>query len=414
MALNQPLPQGVTDLYAQEYELKQTIIDRLKQLYHHYGCQPIQTPTFEYYDLFMNIPGTMNDDQMIKLIDTDGKVLVLRPDATVPIARMASQAKSDMPLLNKMYYVTNIFRMESGESDRTSRSFSQVGVEWFDDGRELNDIEMVILAVDTLKQIEVSDIQLELGQAGFFRALMDEAQLDAETEALIQAKLEAKNEYELSDLLESLQVSDEVKQALLRLPHLFGEANHVLKDAKSVAINDQMAKALDQLTGLVEHLTELGYADYISIDLGLVNHLNYYTGVMFQGYVEGYGKPVIQGGRYDQLMTYFNLESSAIGFGVYIDDLLRIVKQQQTLQLEEPNQAVILTNHTTTKEAFSLAQSLRQNQIVTSIAYEDDVVDESSIIIDIVSKTVNINGDKQPFETIDQVLTKVGITYGTD
>ncbi|WP_411954703.1 ATP phosphoribosyltransferase regulatory subunit [Alkalibacillus sp. S2W] len=414
MAFNQPLPQGVTDLYAQDYELKQTLIDRLKQLYHVYGCQPIQTPTFEYYDLFKNIPGTMDDDQMIKLIDRDGKVLVLRPDATVPIARMASQATSDAPLLNKMYYVTNIFRMESGESDRTSRSFSQVGVEWFDDGRELNDLDMVVLAIKSLKHTGLNAIQLELGQARFFRALMSETDLDAVAEAQIQAKLEAKNEYELSDLLDELNVSEVVKKALLQLPQLFGKPSEVLKQATTLVLNSEMTQALDHLTRLVERLDELGYAEDVSIDLGLVNHLNYYTGVMFQGYIEGYGKPVIQGGRYDQLMTYFNLKTSAIGFGVYIDDLLRIAKQQQAVSLPKPSQAVVMTNDDTIKTAMRLAQQLREYNVVTTLASNQDSINQAELVIDVVNQTMDMNGEQESYHQLDDVFEKVGLTNGND
>ena len=131
MKFTQQLPKGVADLFSQDYQLKQQVIEDLKQLNRQYGFRQIQTPTFEYYDLFINLPGTMDTDQMIKMVDHDGKILVLRPDATIPITRMVASSYNDDHPESKLSYVTNIFRMENGESDVFSRSFMQVGVEHF-------------------------------------------------------------------------------------------------------------------------------------------------------------------------------------------------------------------------------------------------------------------------------------------
>ncbi|WP_054754826.1 ATP phosphoribosyltransferase regulatory subunit [Piscibacillus salipiscarius] len=111
MNFGKQLPQGVADLYSNDYEKKEYVTDQINRVTKLHGFKPIQTPTFEYYDLFMNMPGTMDTDQMIKLIDHDGKILVLRPDATIPIARMVANSK-DPVKFEKLSYVTNIFRMQ--------------------------------------------------------------------------------------------------------------------------------------------------------------------------------------------------------------------------------------------------------------------------------------------------------------
>ncbi|GEN47114.1 ATP phosphoribosyltransferase regulatory subunit [Alkalibacillus haloalkaliphilus] len=413
MAFSQQLPQGVTDLYADDYELKQALTGQLQHVISSYGYQPIQTPTFEYYDLFMNVPGTMNSDQMIKLIDRDGKVLVLRPDATVPIARMVAQSQSEVETYNKFLYVTNIFRMESGESDRSSRSFSQVGVEWFDDAHPLNDIEMIVMAIESLKQSGLKNIQLELGQAGFFQSLLQEAGLTIEQQLVVQQKVDEKNEYELSRLLTQYQVNDQIKNQLIQLPSLFGSPNYVITEAEKIAVNRGMKQSLKRLVELVNQLEQLGYAHYISIDLGLVNHLNYYSGTMFQGYIEGYGKPIIQGGRYDQLTKYFDLETSAIGFGIYLDDLISIVKKQQSFKTNQLETVDVVTEEKDFVKAMEFAQELRGKGVVVNMHYENDSTTGDPVIY-LSEKKVEIKGETFTFTTVEDFLTKAGFKNGNN
>ncbi|MDQ0352187.1 ATP phosphoribosyltransferase regulatory subunit [Alkalibacillus filiformis] len=413
MAFSQQLPQGVTDLYAHDYELKQALTGQLQHVLSSYGYQPIQTPTFEYYDLFMSVPGTMDSDQMIKLIDRDGKVLVLRPDATVPIARMVAQSRSEVETYNKFLYVTNIFRMESGESDRSSRSFSQVGVEWFDDAHPLNDIEMIVMAIESLKQSGLRSIQLELGQAGFFQSLLQEAGLTKEQQMVVQQKVDEKNEYELSRLLTQYQVDDQIKNQLIQIPNLFGSPNSVFAEAEKIAINRGMKQSLKRLKELVNQLEQLGYEHYISIDLGLVNHLNYYTGTMFQGYIQGYGKPIIQGGRYDQLTKHFDLETSAIGFGIYLDDLISIVKKQQSFETSQSEIVDVVTEEKDFVKAMEVARDLREKGVVVNMHYENDSNTGDQVIY-LSENIVDIKGETFNFTTVENFLMKAGFMNGNN
>ncbi|WP_188207823.1 ATP phosphoribosyltransferase regulatory subunit [Alkalibacillus aidingensis] len=410
----QQLPRGVSDLYTDDYHLKESLINNYKRLLNTYGYNPIQTPTFEFYDLFMNVPGTMDADQMIKLIDPDGKVLVLRPDATVPIARMVSQSQLDV---KKFCYVTNIFRMESSESDRTSRSFSQVGVEWFDHAHPLHDVEMISLAIEMLKQSGIERIQLEIGQASFFKSLLKSAQLPPSEEQEIQKKVEAKNGYELKAYLNTLEIDEDIYQVLLAIPNLFGSPKTVLTEAKRLVLNDEMRQAVEKLDSLVKQLHRLGYEQYVSLDLGLINHLNYYTGVMFQAYVEGYGKPIIQGGRYDELTKYFDLKTSAIGFGLYVDDLMTILKQQNRADIEANQSITISTSEKELKEAMDLAMSLRAKGVVVNMVYAPLNAEISGDLIDFTSKSYRLNcGTNQgSFNSVIDLQKKVGLEdYATN
>ncbi|TFB21715.1 ATP phosphoribosyltransferase regulatory subunit [Filobacillus milosensis] len=404
MQFGKQLPQGVADLYSNDYENKEYIIKQINQLTKLYGFKPIQTPTFEYYDLFMNMPGTLDPDQMIKLIDHDGKILVLRPDATVPIARMV--ANSNQPLeVEKLSYVTNIFRMQNGESDVFSRSFTQLGVECFGKKNRYVDVEMIALAIETLKTVGLQRYQIDLGQAKFFQALMDEINPTPELQREIQEKLEQKNEFELEQILNENHVNEKAKQVLTQLTYLFGNPREVIKKAKPLALNSDMLQAINELEWIVEQINGLGLSEYISIDLGLVNNLNYYTGVMFQGFVHDFGRSVIQGGRYDSLTEQFGIKVDAIGFGVYLDQLIDVLDQQD-ISLKNDT-AMINVKSQNSIYAFQVANELRRN------GYAVNLFDQkASILIDLDEKLISNHKGNRTFDGSDDLLKKVGQFYG--
>ncbi|PKR77041.1 ATP phosphoribosyltransferase regulatory subunit [Halalkalibacillus sediminis] len=413
MKFQQQLPKGVADLYSQDYQLKQQVIEKLNQLNQQYGFKQIQTPTFEYYDLFVSMPGTMDTDQMIKMVDHDGKILVLRPDATIPITRMVASSDQAEHPESKLSYVTNIFRMENGESDVFSRSFAQVGVEHFGKASVEADVEMIALAIESFKKVGMNRFQLDIGQANYFKALIGEADLSTEKQLMVQEKIEQKNLPELKQLLEDLQLDEEITKVLLQLPQLFGTSEAVLKKADELAINQEMKEAVRYLTDVYSLLDQLGYGSFISIDLGLINHLNYYTGVVFQGFIHDFGKPVIQGGRYDDLTQYFGMNQDAIGFGVYVDDLIAALKSQGIT--EEQSSTKLQVHADEWVEGFKVARELRQRGFEVHITGENQS-SEDVVSIDINKSTVQIpsSGEQVTYTDIEDLVKKVGSTYGSN
>ena len=413
MKVTQQLPKGVADLFSQDYQLKQQVIEDLKQLNRQYGFRQIQTPTFEYYDLFINLPGTMDTDQMIKMVDHDGKILVLRPDATIPITRMVASSYNDDHPESKLSYVTNIFRMENGESDVFSRSFMQVGVEHFGKACVEVDVEMIALAIESFKKVGLDRFQLDIGQATYFKALIGEAGLSTEDQLIVQEKIEQKNLPELKQLLEEFQLDEEIKNVLLQLPHLFGTSEAVLNQADELAINSKMKEAVQYLRDVYSLVDQLGYGAFISIDLGLINHLNYYTGVVFQGFIYDFGKPVIQGGRYDDLPPYFGMQQDAIGFGVYVDDLIAALKARGLLQNQ--TSPTILVYAAEWAEGFKVARELRR------LGFEVEITKEvpssnNAFVIDLNTKTIQTpqSNEKKTYTNMEDLTQKVGVIYGSN
>lgn len=329
--LSMLVPNGVKDLSQQGLENKQQMLGEIARLFKENGYREVQTPIFEYYDLFKEIKGTLEMDRMIKVIDTDGKVLVLRPDATIPIARMAASQGADPQELRRFSYVTSIFRMADDPHNVQSSEFTQAGVELFGDGGTGADVEVVALAISCLQKVGVSEFTFDLGQAKFFKALLAETSLTSEEQADLQRLIEHKNFADLKRLVDTLAIPNEVRQALRAIPKLYGPPEMVLKKARSVILNAEMETSIAELADVYAALTEAGCGGHLTIDLGLMGNLKYYTGVLFQGYVMGYGKPIVLGGRYDGLGKYFGCDIKATGFAIYVDDLIAAVKNQERL-----------------------------------------------------------------------------------
>lgn len=324
--LSQLVPKGVTDLHAKDFEFQEQILLKWKALFKKYGYKQVQTPVFEYYDLFNEIEGTLDKDQMIKLIDTDGKILVLRPDATIPIARMVAMNYLDSDPVQKFSYVTSIFRMNDDSQNVQSREFTQAGVELFGKAGVDADVEIISLSIQALEEAGIEDFTIDLGQANFYKKLIEQIDINEEEDDFIQKRIEDKNFAELKTFVEHLAIDEELKKALRTIPTLYGKPNEVLERAFKIAINDEMTNEIMHLQQVYEKLVELGYERYLSLDLGLINHLNYYTSIVFQGFVNGYGSPVLLGGRYDQLTKQFGYDSKAIGFAIYADRLIEALK----------------------------------------------------------------------------------------
>ncbi|WP_048602003.1 ATP phosphoribosyltransferase regulatory subunit [Rubeoparvulum massiliense] len=317
------IPEGTVDLDMDSFEKKEQACMLLKQLYQGAGYRQVQTPTFEYYELFINTKGTLQANQMVKLIDSDGRILVLRPDATLPIARMAAAAFSKGITVNKYSYITSIFRFNKDQQQALhQREFTQAGVEFFGRADLDADLEVIKLAIQTIEESGFSNFTIDLGQANFFKALIETTTLDDEDQEFIKQCIEEKNFSELQRFVAELDLSEDYQRAIRSIPSLYGKPEQVLEKAETLVQNPRMKDALNQLATVYHHLVGMGYGANITFDLGLINHLNYYTGVIFQGYVANYGKPLLLGGRYDDLTKQFGIQIPATGFGVNIDDLV--------------------------------------------------------------------------------------------
>jgi ATP phosphoribosyltransferase regulatory subunit len=268
-------PEGTRDLLFDECTARREIETKLMELFKSEGYSEVITPFVEFYDVFDGFP----QESMYKLTDSKGRLMVIRPDSTQPIIRLAETRLKDLPRPLKLCYNQTIFRANPKEAGRDDE-IAQCGIEII--GGETGN-EAVELAALALKGM-CGDYRFEIGDCSFFNLLAAEAGLSDEQAEEIRPFVETKNYPELSGVI-------------AELPKLFG-GGEVFEKAEKLFKTNALKAALERLKGVYNNLQALGLGDRVTVDLGLTNKRGYYTGILFNGYAAGYGKPVLSGGRY--------------------------------------------------------------------------------------------------------------------
>lgn len=310
-------PDGTKDLLFGECEQRSQVTKTLKDLFTAQGYRRVMTPALEFYDVFgKSAAKYLPKESMYKLTDHKGRLMVLCPDCTVPVARLTATRLKGMPMPLRLFYNHNIYRMFP-ELKGKSTEINQVGIELIGGEKLRSDLEVVELAARCLSTIGNGKYRLELCDIGYFKAIMNSLDVDEDTKEEIRYQIEQKNYASLTDMLGKYKDS-KAAQALLKLPRLFGGAE-VFEKAYELFDENGAQESLDYLKGIYEYLQALGLGDRVIIDLGLVNLAEYYTGIIFRGYFHGIGEQVLSGGRYDQLLHDFGVEECSVGFGINVD-----------------------------------------------------------------------------------------------
>lgn len=316
-------PDGTRDRLFAECADRRKVQNALTELFSRNDYAEISTPEIEYYDLFVQSGNPLPQESFLKIVDRSGKIMVMRPDCTTPIARVAATKLKAVPLPQRLYYNETVFR--SGQAHKGGSSeIAQCGIELIGAAGQQADVEVIALAVEALKAVSPHAFHIELGHVGLFRALSDEMEMGAAKTEQIRLLIEGKQFAALNDLLSDYQ--DKPAYAVLsRLSQLFG-STEVLDEAESLV---GKREEVEYLRALYSALKEKGCEQYVRFDLGLVHQIDYYTGVVFRGYIEGAGAPVLSGGRYDNLVEKFGRTAPAIGFAVDADAVAACLNQVQ-------------------------------------------------------------------------------------
>ncbi len=320
-------PEGVRDIYGAEYAKKLAIENRLHETIRNYGYEDIQTPIFEFFDVFSANIGTTPSNELYKFFDKEGNTLVLRPDFTPSIARCAAKYFMDETFPIRFSYNGNTFSNTSNLQGKL-KEVTQMGAELINAASVEADAEIISLVIDALKSTGLSRFQITIGEVDYFKGLCEEAGLDEETESELRFCISGRNYFAAQELLTTKQVTEPYKSILLKLADMF-ETRESLNEARKLVKNPRSLEAISRLEKLYEVLKLYGVEEYISFDLGLLSNYTYYTGVIFQAYTYGIGDALVKGGRYDNLLNKFGKEASAIGFVIVVDDLMEALKRQK-------------------------------------------------------------------------------------
>lgn len=299
-------------------------------MFEKWGYGEISTPTVEYYETFNHKTQSLKEEEMYKFFDSNGRILVLRPDMTVPVARMINTKLRDMNLPLKLFYNANVFRVhESLEGKRNE--YLDCGIELIGGGGEVIDLEVLITALEVLKSLKTKEsFKLEIGNVNILKSAINAMNLSENHKENIIELINKKSLINLKDYLENIKIKDDYKKFLTTLPWIFG-GYEMIKKAKELAFNDDVKENILYLEKIFLNLRELGYEKYISLDMSMVPRVNYYSGIIFKGYVNGIGSTVLRGGRYNDLLENFGRKISAIGFSVDVNLLINSCTYNETI-----------------------------------------------------------------------------------
>ncbi len=315
-------PEGTKDLLFEDCAIQRGLEERLSEIFKSMGYCEIVTPGLEFFDVFDLNSVYFPQESMYKLTDNKGRILVVRPDSTMPIARVAATRLRDAELPLRLFYCQNVYRNKPAMRGR-SDEIHQMGIELIGSDSKRADLEVLTGAIEVLSSMENDSFRLEIGDIGYFKALVGKLGTDEETTEQIRSLIEVKNYPALNDLLDSIG-KNEITDALKTLPRLFG-GEEVFEKAEKLF--DGGKDIISKLRGIYNSITAMGYKGKITVDLGLVNKMDYYTGVVIKGYLEGYGDAVLSGGRYNKLLAEFGYDVPATGFAVNIDAAAKVIRQ---------------------------------------------------------------------------------------
>lgn len=391
-------PEGLKDMLYEECTAKAEIERIITDLFTMRGYSRAITPTVEYYDLFDDDMLGIPQEQMYKLTSVSGRIMALRPDMTIPIARLVSTRLKDVPAPIRLYYTENIFKVNMNGSGHENE-ITQSGIELIGAKGLAADLEVLDMAVKVFEKCGISDYAMELGHAGFFGSLVRGLGVDDEKKEEIRRSIESKNYAELSLILSGIDDSPSAK-VLKLLPSLYGGAEILDEAEKLCSGNGEAMEYLDYLRELYSKLSEISPDANINLDLGMVHRNNYYTGVVFRGYINGYGNTVISGGRYDGLMEKFGRPMPATGFAVDNNALISTLIASKGDKLMSKIDAVIYAERGYEAQAVILAGKLADNGCISricssggeegAVSYAKELGAEKVYIVSNNIKTVDI------------------------
>ena len=350
-------PEGVRDIYNVECGKKLAIESRIQKVFHLYGYHDIQTPTFEYFDVFRKEIGTTPAKELYRFFDKEGNTLVLRPDITPSIARVAATLFEEEKLPIRLCYTGNTFVNHSNYQGRL-REVTQMGAELIGDDSVEADAEMLALSIETMLSIGVKEFQLTVGNVDFLNSLFEDAVLDEESKERVMELVNNRNFFGVEEYLEKTHLLRSTKEAFSSLNGLVGGVE-VLEKARDIAPNSTGIMAIKRLEKIYQILEMYGVEKYVTFDLGMTGIHGYYTGIIFRGYTYGTGDAIIKGGRYDHLIEKFGKSSPSIGFVIVIDELMKAMMRQKLRILYTRKNTIVLYEENRFAEAVSLVKELR-------------------------------------------------------
>lgn len=354
------IPEGVRDYLWEESYLKQQIEDKTRKLFTSYSYNLIETPTFEYLDVFTLGDESYQNPKLYKWMNKQGEIVALRSDMTRSIARVVATQNSNRPMPQRYQYVSNSFRYPERYQGKV-HEFTQAGIELIGASSIEADVEVINLAIEAMEAVGIEDFTIHLGSAKFLECLLKDIGATKEQQAKIYEAIDKKDAVKVQDILRDTQATEALIDVISKLMQQVGGIE-LLEKVKAQPFSQATLHTLEELENIYKALVEDNKAEYILFDFSILSYASYYTGMMFQGYTEGIGEAVIEGGRYDKLLAYFGVDVPAVGFGLNIYAVLQQVKSNKQPTL--PAKTLMICEPETRKIMKQIATQFRQEGLV--------------------------------------------------
>ncbi|MBP0974054.1 MAG: ATP phosphoribosyltransferase regulatory subunit [Oscillospiraceae bacterium] len=366
-------PEGTRDYLYEESALKRIVENRTRQIFKSMGYSRVITPGLEFYDVFNLNSGYIPQDELCKLTDNKGRLIAVRPDSTMPIARVVATRLRDADLPLRLYYTQPVYHFTPSLRGR-STEVNQTGIELIGSGSRMADVEVISAALSVLSTVGRDvDFQakysLELGDVRIFRELMHRLSATPAQKEEIRSLIESKNYPALNDMLDKLG-DNSITRSLRKLPTLFG-GEEVFDRASEVFKDERIEEILSSMRELYKTVCAIRKDANVIVDLGLVNKTDYYTGLVIKGYLEGYGDEVLSGGRYDMLLSEFGYDQPAVGMAVNVDAVANVIGKKYTPEQAAPD-VLIAADEGNEAEAVRRAEVLREKGLCVEFALDVD------------------------------------------
>ena len=352
-------PDGVRDLYGEELKEKKRLSQSIDRTISLYGYEAIDTPAFEYFDVFSKDIGTIPSKDLYKFFDKEGNTLVLRPDFTPSVARCAAKYFADETLPLRFCYEGNTY-INTSELQGKLKETTQIGFELINDSSIYADVESLIIVIESLLNAGLKEFQVSIGESNYFKGICEEAKIDEETEMKLRDLITTKNFYASKNFLAEQKTDSSFLEKLEKISKVYLPANeleNLLKDATNV----RSRNAISRLIAIDKLIKEAGYEKYVTFDLSMLSKYHYYTGIIFTAYTYGVGNPIVKGGRYDQLIEKFGKNAPSVGCVFQIDEILTALRRSGlSAKGEQEGKTIIVYSAEKYDEAYAKACAFRK------------------------------------------------------
>jgi ATP phosphoribosyltransferase regulatory subunit len=356
------IPAGVQYFFDDEARLRREVERRAMSVFAGWSYDEIILPMFDYHDLFARGMGAEQAERTYRFVDRDGALLALRPELTSLVARTVATRFLRRARPIRLCYSGEVFRYDE-PAERAAREFHQLGIEHIGQSGAAADIEILLVAAETLSALGIHDFRFALSHVDFFNGVAEYLRLEESDRTLLRELIDRRNSQALDEFLlqRAPEVEAERRRGFCRLTQIAGQ-EEALERAREVLVNERSRAAIEHLARIYATLDSLGLAEHFDIDLGDAGGLEYYTGLTFKVYVPGWGAEIGGGGRYDNLIGNFGAPEPAVGFSLSLDALVGALAHRRTdLAQQDSDGAQPVALKDDFAGAFRAARELRHN-----------------------------------------------------